>query len=262
MPTEIIVEVASNHGGEQAWQDTLIESVALAGADTIKFQSYQTKHLSPADIQYAWLRKSQLSDDDHRRLIKKCESVGLKFLTTPFHEDRVPFLADLGLKAIKIGSGEAMRVPLLEAVASNPGWRVYLSTGLLTSAELDKALWILREHEVVLLHCVTKYPCEASEVNMGRMRWLEENTARPCGYSDHTVGLSAALYAIGAGAVCVEVHHSVPGAPRMAYWDKTFQDLTRVVAFRNAAEKMETPGPMFPQSDQERPYVGRWTCDA
>ena len=257
MKTELIVECASNHGGERAWQERFIDNAAEAGCDYLKVQSYQTAHLSPADPQYAWLQKAELSDADHERLIRRCESAGIQFLTTVYTADRVPFLASLGLKAIKIGSGEAMNVPLLEAVAAHP-WKVYVSTGLVTEADLERCRMIFALAPVTFLHCVSQYPTPVDQVNMGRMGWLVSKTLRPAGYSDHTTENDAAWMAMVQGAACVEVHHSDPSAPRCQTWDKSAFDLKWIAQMRHDIAAMKVKRPMTWGEDDPRPYVGRW----
>lgn len=258
MSCEIIAELSTSHGGDRAWQERLIESAALAGADFVKFQSYQVRHLSPSDPQFVWMKQAELSDKDHKRLIAKCAKCGVKFLTTPFHEDRVEFLHDLGLPAIKIGSGEAMRPQMLEAV-SHYDWTVYLSTGLLTLDELDRALGILDDNVVVVMHTVSQYPTQLKDANMTRMAWLALKTGRQVGYSDHTIGSVAAEYAVAQHAAAVEVHHSIQAAPRFKPWDKDWAQLKRICEFRGAVDTMTAKGPMM-QKMGERPYVGRWTA--
>lgn len=255
--TEIICEVASNHGGDPGWQERLIEMVAGAGADTVKFQSYQTRHLSPTDPQYAWLKQAELSDDDHVRLLRVCKQHGVSFLTTVFHADRVAFLAGLGLPAIKVGSGEAGNVALLRAVAEHP-WRVYLSTGLMTRAELERANALLGHRPVTLMHTVSVYPTPMDKVNLGRMHWLEQHANRPAGYSDHTEGAAAAMAAMAMGAESVEVHVSAKTAPRCQAWDKTAAEVAYLVNFRDAVDRMKRPGRMLWDVTEPRPYVGRW----
>lgn len=259
MGTSIVAELSTSHGGQRAWQDKLIESAALAGADFVKFQSYQVKRLARSDRQYNWLKQAELSDADHTRLINACSRAGVIFLTTVFHEDRVPFLADLGLHTIKVGSGEAMRPQLLEAIAHYP-WRVFLSTGLMTVAELDLAMEILQDHQVVPLHTVSQYPTPLTEANMGRIAWLAQYTGRPSGYSDHTCGADAPIYAVSQRVSVVEVHHSLPAAPRFLSWDKNFQQLRRICQFRDSASGMTLVHPMVRPPGEERQYVGRWTA--
>ena len=257
MKTELIVEVSSSHGGERAWQDRFIDNAAAAKAEYVKFQSYQTAHLSLSDPQYAWLQKAELSDADHERLIRRCESAGIQFLTTVYTADRVPFLASLGLPAIKIGSGEAMDLPLLEAVAAHP-WKVYLSTGLVTETNLERCRRIFALAPVTFLHCVSRYPTPVGHVNMGRMGWLVSKTLRPVGYSDHTTENYAAWMAMVLRAACVEVHHSDPSAPRCQPWDKSAFDLTWLAEMRDTIAAMKAHRPMAWYHGEERLYVGRW----
>ena len=104
MPVELIAETSSNHGGDLSLAKEFIHAFAEAGADWIKFQTTRVKHLRPDDPQYEWFTKAELSDQAHVELKAECEQAGVKFLTTVYHADEVPFLASLGLEAIKIGS--------------------------------------------------------------------------------------------------------------------------------------------------------------
>lgn len=264
--TELVAELSSNHGGSRYWIEHMLDNAAHAQFDRVKFQSFQTRHLNPADPQFAWFKQAELSDQDHKWILEACASRGLRFLTTAFHEDRVRFLADLGLSCIKIGSGEGGRKPLLEAVAKH-NWTVYLSTGLMTLPELHEANAILKDRKVILMHTVSEYPTEPSHVNMGRMYWLALETNRTVGYSDHTEGLAAARLAICLGAAVVEVHvkPSIPAGrvlPRSNVWDKSPSEMRRLRIFRDTVEKMKGPGRMTWPLGEERPYVGRWTYRA
>jgi sialic acid synthase SpsE len=250
----VIVECASSHAGYMDEALRLIHGAADAGADVVKFQSYQVRHLDPADPQYVWLANAELTDSDHELLMATCADRGVKFLTTAFHEDRIPFLAGLKLPAIKIGSGEGMRRPLLEAVARHP-WRVYLSTGLSTASEIRMAMKILEGHDVMVMHTVNRYPTPAAAAALDRMAWLRDLTGYPVGYSDHTHGIDAAYVALSLGAACVEVH--VASHYRHNLWDKDFMDVHRLWAFaqRVPLARTWTPQRVAPET---RPYVGRW----
>ena len=100
--TQIIAEVGSNHGGNIELAVKMIEAAAQAGADWVKFQSWQAQTLKHSDPNFERHAKAQLSDDDHYRLIQACETNHVKFLTTCFDKGRVEFLAGLGLTTIKI----------------------------------------------------------------------------------------------------------------------------------------------------------------
>lgn len=257
--TTLCAELSTSHGGERAWMSKFIESVALAGFDFAKFQSYQVKHLNPLDKQFAWLSQCELSNADHIWLVKECSKVGVSFLTTAFHWDRVYFLHDLGLHAIKVGSGEGGHTKLLEEVSRYP-WKIYLSTGLWTLDDLDQAMRILHGADVTFLHTVSEYPTPMAQANLGRMAWLRENVLPhfSVGYSDHTIGKDAALAAIAMGADALEVHHSLSGAPRVQPWDKDLVQLKRIAEFAKAFTMMTQPNRMLWAPGEARPYVGRW----
>lgn len=256
-PTELIAELSTAHGGDRAWQETLIESCAVAGFDYAKFQSFETRHLKASDPQWFWLSRCELSNADHNRLVKKCSEVGVSFLTTVYTWDKVHYLHDLGLHAIKVGSGEGGDLKLLEEV-SRYDWRIFLSTGLWTDEDMDNALRILRGSNVTLLHTVSEYPTLLESVNLGRIAWLHDATGLPVGYSDHTIGKEAALAAIGMRVPVLEVHHALPGSPRQQPWDKSLQDLRRLGEFARSVERMHAPHPIVKPPGEKRPYVGRW----
>jgi N,N'-diacetyllegionaminate synthase len=261
--TELVVELASNHGGRADVRQQMIQHAAEAGANVCKFQSYQTKHLDPADPQYAWLKQAELSDADHVAAMRECEQAGVRFLTTVFHEDRVPFLAGLGLDAIKIGSGEAMRVPLLEAVAAYP-WHVYISTGLATAEELDRVVAIMQNGDpprLTLMHTVSEYPTLLDRANMARIAWLKERFGVPVGYSDHTEKLYAPCLALALGVPVLEVHMSRPSWPRYQRWDRTPEMLSWIAQYRDQVGMLMRLHPMC-RGGQGRPYVGRWARGA
>ena len=256
--TTLISEIASSHAGNMDTARSLLDDIAIAQFDVAKFQSYQVKHLNPTDPQYGWLKKAEVSDENHRDLMKACASRGLTFLTTVFHEDRVPFLFDLGLGAIKIGSGEAMRVPLLEAVAAHP-WTVYLSTGLATDAERDRAIAILGWDRTILMHTTSEYPTPVARANLGRLAFLREQTPCRVGYSDHTDSLHAAVYAMVMGAHAVEVHVRSP--LRCRPWEKSKEDLCHLSWHRDTIAQMcpsRKDNSGGEHASTNRPFVGRW----
>jgi N,N'-diacetyllegionaminate synthase len=193
---ELIAEVSSNAGGDMALAKEFIQRYADAGANWIKFQSYQVKTLRPNDPQLDWLAQAELSDEAHYELIEECQRNNVKFLTTVFHHSRVPFLKSLGLDTIKIGSGEASNVDLAFALVKAEFARAIVSCGLASPDRLP-----LNAHRVHLdrLHCVTRYPCPPSMADVLYGRTLQ-------GWSDHCIGLDGCKIAILRGARIIEKH--------------------------------------------------------
>jgi sialic acid synthase SpsE len=152
------------------------------------------------------LRRLELSPDAHRRLIERCASRNITFLSTPFDEESVDLLDSLDVPLFKIPSGEVTNLPFLEHVARK-GRPVILSTGMATLKEVEAAVAALAGvGPLVLLHCVSTYPADPADVNLRAMHTLAETFDVPVGYSDHTIGNDVPLAAVALGACVVEKH--------------------------------------------------------
>lgn len=259
MPIELVAEISSNHGGDLALAKEFIWRFADAGADWIKFQTTRVKHLRPNDRQYTWFQRAELSDDAHHVLKAECARAGAKFLTTVYHADEVPFLASLGLEAIKIGSGEAGEEDLARIVLERLGLcqftRAYVATGLVDMWR--SAIWRIATehrpihsgiHDVRFLGCVSRYPAPSG---LAAVRFQAQRgwatTGPECymtGWSDHAVGLGDCYVAITMGAVTIEKHVCLPQQARPVQpWEATVDEFKALRAFAD-----------------ERPerFLGRW----
>src|SRR5438094_5736927 len=158
MKTYIIAEGGVNHNGDLQIAKRLIDVAAEAGADAIKFQTfranevvspraakaeYQIRTTDPRESQLDMIRKLELSQRDHEVLIDHARAAGIHFLSTPFDIASLDLISRiLGIRTIKIASGEITNGPLLLAI-SRAASTVILSTGMSTLAEIESALGIL-----------------------------------------------------------------------------------------------------------------------
>lgn len=223
---QIIAEVGVNHNGciDNAYR--LIDAAQEAGADWVKFQTYnlgafvtraapmaqyQRNQLSAElDGQMEMLRSLQLSPTDHTKLMRRCTDRGLNFLSTAFDIQSLDFLVSLGVRLLKIPSGAITDLPFLRRAASY-NLPTILSTGMSTLAEVDSAVRALTESNldrtnITLLHCTSDYPCRFDEVNLMAINRLAGAFNLPVGYSDHSLGIDIALAASALGAVVIEKH--------------------------------------------------------
>lgn len=238
MPSvSIIAEAGVNHNGDISIALELVDAAAAAGADFVKFQtfdpdllatpaaekaSYQIRSTDKEETQLDMLRKLALSLDDHKILKAHCSKRGIKFLSTPFDAASAEMLIELGVPAIKISSGDLTNLPLLRHVAST-GIRMIVSTGMGTEDEVREAVATIREassSDITLLHCVTDYPANPADANLLAIHTLSEKFCLPVGYSDHTPGLTVAIAAAALGAVIIEKHitldRNLPGPDQQA----------------------------------------------
>src|SRR5262245_35022511 len=151
----IIAEAGVNHDGNWERAIGLIDAAAVAGADAVKFQTfdadalvsvgapkaaYQLATTCAEESQRAMLKRLELPASWHRKRIERARERGLVFLSTPFDLASFVFLAEeLGLDLIKLGSGELTNAPLLYR-AGRSGKRLILSTGMGTVGEIRAAL--------------------------------------------------------------------------------------------------------------------------
>jgi N-acetylneuraminate synthase/N,N'-diacetyllegionaminate synthase len=144
--------------------------------------------------------------------VAKNESV--IFLSTPFDIDSAMFLNEL-VPAYKVSSGDNDFFPLIEMIA-NTGKPIIMSTGLVNIGEVKKSVKFIKniwddqniDQELALLHCVSSYPTPLENANLLAIRELE-NIAGVVGYSDHTLGIDAAILSIAVGARIIEKHFTI-----------------------------------------------------
>ncbi|WP_435162002.1 N-acetylneuraminate synthase [Halorubrum sp. SY-15] len=221
-----IAEAGVNHNGSLETAKKLIDAAATSGADAVKFQTFSadrlvTKDASKVDYQsettgdgsqYEMLKRYELDRKAHEQLIEHCNERDITFLSTPFDSESADMLADLGVSAIKIGSGELDNHPLLEHVAGL-GLPLIVSTGMSTMDEVHAAQDVIRsvDHklDVIFLHCTSAYPCSLDDVNFRAMRTMIDELDEPVGYSDHTTLPETPAFAVAAGAVLVEKHFTL-----------------------------------------------------
>jgi N,N'-diacetyllegionaminate synthase len=233
-PPYIIAEIGANHNGDMALCRRLIDAAKSAGADAVKFQSWSKRSLiSTAEYarntRYAAAQRIptleqaveqyQLSADDHREIAAYCRANGITFFSSCFAPEEVDLLESLDAPAYKIASMDVNHLPLLEYVAQTRK-PVFLSTGMATLGEVERALEVLRCHgagPVVLLHCVSIYPCPPELAHLRQIATWQSAFEVPVGYSDHTLGLAVPLAAVALGACAIEKHFTID--TRLDGWD-------------------------------------------
>jgi N,N'-diacetyllegionaminate synthase len=212
----VVAEIGNNHEGDVGLAEELVGLAAAAGAQAVKFQTIVPERLVGPDqtTRLAQLRRFALSAEDHARLARAAAKAGVMFLSTPFDVDSVAMLEPL-VPALKVASSDNNFVALLQriAAANKP---VLLSTGMTdlagARAALDTVRHAWRERNVdpgvVLLHCVSAYPTPSEEANLLAIPALAA-LGVTVGYSDHTLGITAAPLAVALGARVIEKHFTI-----------------------------------------------------
>jgi N,N'-diacetyllegionaminate synthase len=227
MGVYIIAEAGVNHNGQLDLAYKLCDEAKKAGVDAIKFQTWKTENIvtkaaplatyqennitSKTDTQFEMLKKLELSYNEFVDIKKYCDSIGLRFLSTPDEEESLEFLSGLNLDFLKIGSGEVTNIPYLRQIGKKKQ-PVILSTGMSYLGDVERAYYELiaaGATKIALLHCTSNYPCPMEEVNLKAMLTLKEAFKCEVGYSDHTLGIEVPIAAVAMGATIIEKHFTL-----------------------------------------------------
>lgn len=212
----IVAEIGNNHEGSPELAQKLVRLAAKAGADAVKFQTIVPERLVSVleKERIEQLKKFQLGYSQFKRLAMTAKEEGVLFLSTPFDLESARFLNCL-VPAFKIASGDNNFFPLLECVA-DMGKPVLLSTGLAGFEEIQRSVHFIQKRwadrgitqDLAVLHCVSSYPTEAESVNLAAI-WHLRELGVTVGYSDHALGIEAAVLSVTLGARIIEKHFTI-----------------------------------------------------
>lgn len=211
--TYIVAEVGINHGGDLNIAFKLIDSAAKTGCDAVKFQTYLTEQRAPKGNQEVFdiLKKCELPFEDFEKLKKHTNDYGIDFFSTPFDKESLEYLESINTDLYKVASFDVVNKVLLRELAKTDK-PIIMSVGMANLDEIKSAYGVLsaNNNKTSLLHCVSAYPTEEKDANLGVINVLQDEF-NECviGQSDHTAGIKVPLYAVAAGAQIIEKHFKI-----------------------------------------------------
>lgn len=153
----------------------------------------------------------ELSDEEHFEVYKYAKSLGLDFVETLCAIGCLSLLKLFTPDYLKVASRDLTNLPLLERLAETK-IPIILSTGMAGKKELDDALEVINKYHsnISILHCVSQYPTHPDNLNLNTIKYLKKNYGQyKIGFSDHTIGISAPIVAVGMGAEIIEKHITI-----------------------------------------------------
>ena len=221
----IIAEVSANHCGSKKQFLKHILNAKKCGADLVKIQTYEPndmlvdkkfiikKGLWKNNNLWKLYQKAQTPYEWHYDAFKLAKKNKIELFSTPFSVKSLNFLKKFKPKVYKISSFELTDHNLINEVAklNKP---IIISTGLAHINEIKAALKIIRKwhKKIILMYCVSSYPAKLEEVNFKQIKMLSKETGiSNIGFSDHTVGISAAIASFSNGVRIVEKHFKLNG---------------------------------------------------
>lgn len=234
--TYIIGEIGQNHNGSVDIAKLLVELVArpvheevfnldLEPMNAVKLTKRDLKEeLSVSQMNRPYINPNsfgktygehraalELSDEEHYEVYKHAKSFGLDFVETLCAKGCLSLLKLFTPDYLKVASRDLTNLPLLSAMAETK-IPIILSTGMAGKKELDEALDVITRYHsnISILHCVSQYPTAPDNLNLRTILYLKKHYPQyKIGFSDHTIGISAPIVAIGMGAEIIEKHITI-----------------------------------------------------
>jgi len=219
MKNYVIAEIGINHNGDMDLAKKLIKNAATSGCDAVKFQKrtinevYTAEELDvPRDSPWGSTNREQkegleFSLEEYKTLENYSSKCGVDFIVSCWDMQSVDDIENnCTVKYHKVASALATDRQFLEKLKET-GKPVILSTGMMTTSEIDSAVNILGDSLEYILACTSTYPTKAEEMNLSHIRTLKisyEN--KKIGFSNHYNGLDACIGATALGSECIEFH--------------------------------------------------------
>ena len=219
----IIAEIGVNHNGDINLAKKLIDKAKESGASAVKFQSYKAEKLANTNTpkvkyqkinskdkkesHFQMLKKYELSVKDHFILNEYCNKICIDFLSTPYDVESAKLLNNLNVKLFKVASADIVDFQLHKYISTTYKPTI-LSTGMSSLEEIKMALnfYNLEKSSIILLHCVSSYPCSLRSLNLNSIKILNNFFDLPVGFSDHSTDSSAACLATALSSKIIEKH--------------------------------------------------------
>lgn len=218
--TYIIAEIGINHNGSLVTAKKLIDIAAASGCDAVKFQKRNPDVCVP-DHQKSVIRdtpwgsmtyldykkKIEFGKTEYDEIDSYCNEKGISWSASPWDLDSLNFICQYDIPFIKMASASLTDDELLKRAAKT-GKKVIISTGMSTEEEVDKAVFILKNHtrNYAILHCNSSYPAPLEELNLSCIKTLKDKYDCEVGYSGHEFRLGTSVSAVYLGASIIERH--------------------------------------------------------
>jgi N,N'-diacetyllegionaminate synthase len=223
---KIIAEAGVNHNGSLRKALKLVKKAKECGADIVKFQFFSTKELVNSNTklaryqknntqfknQFSMLKSLELKYSDFSKIKNYCTKLKIEFLATAFDIDSLKKLIKLGIKRIKIPSGEIYNIPFINFIIKQK-LPILISTGTSDMQEIKEIIKYLKKKKfskkkITLMQCSSSYPADEKNANIMVLHEFKKIVPN-IGYSDHTLGIASSIASIINGAKILEKHFTL-----------------------------------------------------
>jgi len=218
-PVFVIGEIGINHNGDVNIAKKIIAGAKHSGADAVKFQKRTPEvcvHKDQWNIERdtPWGRmtyidyrhKIEFGEKEYSEIDKYCKEIGITWFASCWDEPSVDFIEKYDPPLYKTASASLTDLSLLKKI-NKLNRPVIMSTGMSTMEEIEKAISIMNQKNLLISHTTSSYPCKNEELNLKMIKTLKNKYKNiPIGYSGHEVGLAPTWAAVALGACFIERH--------------------------------------------------------
>ena len=235
------------------------------GADYVKTQIFDPKTLKPGpwdtDGRRKIYNKAKLTFDKYKNLLIFAKKNKIKFFSSVMNVDGAKMILKLQKNIIKIPSMENTNYKLLSFCNKNFK-KILVSTGTAKFSEIRKIKKYINKEKLIILHCTSSYPCDPSNLNLGKINLLKKYFKK-VGFSDHSTGIQASIVSLSYNVECIEKHfttsHKLPGPDnKFAILPKELNNLNEFKNFFYKANKFKSKDFLNCETEARNKYRGRW----
>ena len=192
----IISEVHPQFIGDKKELTRMILQSKIGGADFVKVQLYDSLKLF-GDKKREYL---EISEKELKDINNYCKEIDINLTASIFNESMIDWCEKLDFKVYKIASRTVSENPELCKKIISTNKKIIISLGMYDFEKKGKPF---EAENISYMYCVSKYPTSLLDIKMPD---FDKSFFK--GYSDHTIGVEAIMYAVSRGAKIIEKHFS------------------------------------------------------
>ena len=226
MEPYIVAEIGVNHDGKVDKALELIKKASECGCNAVKFQgfkaellvdksakkvNYQLRSGDEDESHFDMIKRLEFNGEKLKEAIKFAKQIGIDFITTPYDKTCASEAYEMGVRKFKTASADLCDLYLHNYLASLTEIDIIIATGMATINKIESTLRIYKQPlNPILLHCVSEYPCSDHSLNLMALDLMKERfPSNEIGFSDHSLGFTAAIICASRGYKFFEKHFTL-----------------------------------------------------
>ena len=217
-PVYVVAEIGINHNGDVNIAKQLIDAAVDAGCNAVKFQKRtpdacvpQKQKMQRRDTPWGrmtyidYRHRMEFGTRAYTEIDRYCRKKKMAWFASCWDMESLAFMDQFETPCYKVASACLTDDTLLEGMCRK-NKPVVLSTGMSTMEQIRRAVNLLDENNLLMVHTTSSYQFNPDEVNLRVIDSFRREFGCPVGYSGHEIGYAPTLAAVAIGAVFVERH--------------------------------------------------------